>query len=82
MANSSLNTNHSRTDEVQAEKLETHRHFCFVLIPGYSLLAVAGAIDVLRAANLGMEDTASTTASKYSWQLIGTDVAVHEAARW
>ena len=79
MANSSLNTDHPRSDEVQTEKLETHRHFCFVLIPGYSLLAVAGAIDVLRAANLGMEDTASTTASKYSWQLIGTEKNLAQA---
>lgn len=45
------------------------RHFCFVLIPGYSLLAIAGAIDVLRAANLGVEDADQL----YSWQLIGTE---------
>jgi len=52
------------------------RHFCFVLIPGYSLLAIAGAIDVLRAANLGVEDAAKL----YSWQLIGTE-KTHAQAR-
>ena len=45
----------------------TQRHFTFVLIPRFSLLALSGAIDALRAANT---DLASHC---YSWELVGAE---------
>lgn len=44
---------------------ELSREFWFVLVPGFSLLALSGAIDVLRAANLESGYT------PYKWQLLG-----------
>jgi len=46
--------------------VESHE-FLFVLVPGFSLLALSGAIDVLRAANL------ESGQQVYSWQLLGAD---------
>ena len=43
------------------------RQFAFVLLPGFSLLALASAIDVLRAAN------AQRSASVYAWTLVSAD---------
>lgn len=46
-----------------------HKHFVFILIPRFSLLALSGAIDALRAANM------ETGQTHYQWSLasIGTD---------
>lgn len=43
------------------------RQYLFVLVPGFSLLALSGAIDVLRAANLESGRTV------YQWQLHSSD---------
>jgi len=43
------------------------RQYWFVLVPGFSLLALSGAIDVLRAANL------ESASSVYEWQLLGAE---------
>lgn len=48
------------------------REFLFVLVPGFSLLALSGAIDVLRAANLESSRTV------YKWQLFGTSSEFEE----
>jgi len=50
------------------------REFLFVLVPGFSLLALSGAIDVLRAANLESAD------ADYQWQLLGEYDAVESSS--
>jgi len=50
------------------------REYLFVLVPGFSLLALSGAIDVLRAANL------ESGRKVYEWQLIGADAAAIESS--
>lgn len=49
------------------------RVYLFVLVPGYSLLALSGAIDVLRAANL------ESSTQVYSWQLLSAQIASNDA---
>ncbi len=48
-----------------SENKALNREYFFVLVPGFSLLALSGAIDVLRAANL------ESGRKVYQWQLIG-----------
>ena len=52
------------------------RAFYFVLLPGFSLLALAGALDVLRAANIDAGNTL------YSWRLLspGNDAVKVESS--
>ena len=45
-------------------EIGTSRVFCFVLLPGFSLLAFSGALDVLRAANIDAGNTL------YRWRLL------------
>jgi len=50
-----------------SDELDIDRRYLFVLVPGFSLLALSGAIDVLRAANLESGRTV------YQWQLHSSD---------
>lgn len=54
--------------------LPESREFLFLLVPGFSLLALSGAIDVLRAANLESSKTV------YRWRLLGETSSVESSS--
>ncbi len=58
-----MNVHHSKH-----ETKSSARHFCFVLIPGFSLVAFSCAIDALRAANIINES------ATYSWEAVSVEV--------